>query len=243
MLADTYNSLGLLSLMKPRVAFQKARLAGERALAIDRTWPRPMPRSASSGSATTGTGTPPKTHFRRALDIDPDLASVRVHYSWLLMLLGREAAALDGGQPRRVDVARRFVIAGAALTYFLAGQYDEAIALCSECLEANPDYLFAIYQLGQVYHMKGMYPAAHAELETGGAASAGARRSTRACSARATARPANATRRWTSCGSSMRCRAGVTWLRTATCMCTTALGNGTAPSCTRRTRIATEVSR
>jgi hypothetical protein len=33
-LADTYNSLGLLA-DEARVAFQKARLAGERALAID----------------------------------------------------------------------------------------------------------------------------------------------------------------------------------------------------------------
>ena len=35
LLADTYNRLGLLSLMKPRTAFHKARLAAERALALD----------------------------------------------------------------------------------------------------------------------------------------------------------------------------------------------------------------
>jgi tetratricopeptide (TPR) repeat protein len=105
-----------------------------------------------------------ETHFRRALDIDPDLASARVHYSWLLMLLGREAAALTDAS-RAVSTRTRFAIAGASLTYFLAGQNDETIALCSECLEASPDYLFALYQRGQAYHMKGMYPSAHADLE------------------------------------------------------------------------------
>jgi len=164
MLADTYNSLGLLSLMKPRVAFQKARLAAERALAIDQDM---ATAHAALGLVRFGDDwdwDAAETHFRRALDIDPDLASVRVHYSWLLMLLGREAAALTEAS-RAVATRARFVIAGAALTYFLAGQNDEAVALCTECLDASPDYLFALYQRGQAYHMKGMYPSAHADLE------------------------------------------------------------------------------
>jgi TolB-like protein len=165
MLADTYNSLGLLSLMKPRVAFQKARLAAERALAIDQDM---ATAHAALGLVRFGDDwdwNAAETHFRRALDIDPDLANVRIHYSWLLMLLGREAAALAEAN-RAVSTWRaRFVITGAALTYFLAEQYDDAIALCSECLEASPDYLFAIYQRGQCYHMKEMYPTAHADLE------------------------------------------------------------------------------
>jgi eukaryotic-like serine/threonine-protein kinase len=165
MLADTYNSLGLLSLMKPRVAFQKARLAAERALAID---PNLAPAHAALGLVRFGDDwdwNAAESHFRRALEIDPELAGTRVHYSWLLMLLGREAAALAEAN-RAVSTWRaRFVVAGAALTYFLAGRYDEAIELCTECLETHPDYLFAIYQRGQCYHMKGMYPTAHAELE------------------------------------------------------------------------------
>jgi tetratricopeptide (TPR) repeat protein len=164
MLADTYNSLGLLSLMKPRVAFQKSRLAAERALAIDQDM---ATAHAALGLVRFGDDwdwSAAETHFRRALDIDPDLASARVHYSWLLMLLGREAAALTDAS-RAVSTRTRFAIAGASLTYFLAGQNDETIALCSECLEASPDYLFALYQRGQAYHMKGMYPSAHADLE------------------------------------------------------------------------------
>jgi TolB-like protein/Tfp pilus assembly protein PilF len=165
MLADTYNSLGLLSLMKPRVAFQKARLAAERALAID---PNLATAHAALGLVRFGDDwdwNAAEAHFRRALEIDPDLASARVHYSWLLMLLGREAAALVEAN-RAVSTWRaRFVITGAAVTCFLARRYDEAIALCDECLDASPDYLFAIYQRGQCHHMKGMYPTAHAELE------------------------------------------------------------------------------
>ena len=167
MLADTYNSLGLLSFMKPRLAFQKARLAAERALAID---PDLAAAHAALGLVRFGDDwdwNAAETHFRRALDLDPELASARVHYSWLLMLLGREAAALAEAN-RAVSAWRtRFVIAGAAVTYFLAERYDEAIALCDEALESDPEYLFATYQRGQCYHMKGMYPSAQAELERG----------------------------------------------------------------------------
>lgn len=165
LLADTYNSLGLLSLMKPRVAFQKARLAAERALAIDADM---ATAHAALGLVRFGDDwdwNAAEAHYRRALDIDADMAHVRVHYSWLLMLLGREAAALAEANRAVSMWGTRFVVAGAALTYFLAERYDEAIALCDECLATSPDYLFAIYQRGQCYHMKGMYPSAHAELE------------------------------------------------------------------------------
>lgn len=167
MLADTYNSLGLLSFMKPRVAFQKARLAAERALAID---PDLASAHAALGLVRFGDDwdwNAAEAHFRRALDIDPDLASARIHYSWLLMLLGRQAAALAEAN-RAVSAWRTpFIITGAAVTCFLADHHDDAIALCDEALDGSPDYLFAVYQRAQCYHMKGMYPSAHAELERG----------------------------------------------------------------------------
>lgn len=165
LLADTYNTLGLLSLMKPRLAFQRARLAAERALAV-----HPDLASAHGALGLVRFGddwdwSAAEAHFRRALEIDPELAQARVHYSWLLMLLGREAAALSEATRAISGLRARFVVAGAAVTYFLAERYDEAIALCDECLAANPDYLFALYQRGQAYHMKGMYPAAQLDLE------------------------------------------------------------------------------
>jgi serine/threonine-protein kinase len=165
MQADTYNTLGLLSLMKPHLAFQKARLAAERALLIDDTL---ATAHAALGLVRFGDDwdwNMAETHFRRALELDPDLASARVHYSWLLGLLERGEAAIAEADRAVARGRARFVLAGAALTYFMANRYDEALALCNECLEATPDYVFAVYLRGQCYHMKGMYPTAHAELE------------------------------------------------------------------------------
>jgi serine/threonine-protein kinase len=163
-LADTYNTLGMLSLMKPRVAFAKARLAAEHALLLE---PDLATAHAALGLVRFGDDwdwTAAEEHLRRALEIDPDMANARIHYSWLLMLQRRDVAALTEATRAINTVRSRFVVAGAAVTYFLAERYDEAIALCTECLEVDPDYVLAIYQRGQCYHMKGMYPSAHADL-------------------------------------------------------------------------------
>jgi tetratricopeptide (TPR) repeat protein len=165
LLADTYNMLGLLSLMKPRVAFQKARLAAERALAIDADLAAAHGALGLVRFGDDWDWNAAETHFRRALDLAPDLANVRIHYSWLLVLLGREGAAIAEATRAISGWRSKFVLAGAAVTYFLAGQFDEAITLCDECLDGSPDYLFGLYQRGQAYHMKGMYPTALADLE------------------------------------------------------------------------------
>jgi eukaryotic-like serine/threonine-protein kinase len=165
MLADAYCFLGLLSLMTPSLAFKKAKRAAHRALALDESL-----APAHSALALVRFGDEwdwdgAEAAFRRALDLDPDLASARMYYSWLLGLLGREAAAFTEAE-RAVTTSRsRVVLAGTALTYFMATKYTEAIERCQECLARDPNYIFATYLRGQCYHMLRDYAAAHADLE------------------------------------------------------------------------------
>ena len=68
-----------------------------------------------------------------------------MHYSWLLMLLGREDAALAEAQRAHALAPSSRLVAGArAQTMYVGGRYDEAIALCSECLRFDPNYVFAV---------------------------------------------------------------------------------------------------
>ena len=189
MLADTYNSLGLLSLMKPRVAFQKARLAAERALAIDSDL---ATAHAALGLVRFGDDwdwNAAEAHFRRALDTDPDLASARVHYSWLLMLLGRETAALAEATRAVSTWHARFVVAGAALTYFLAGRYDDAIAPVQRVPRREPRLPVRDLPARAVLPHEGDVPRARMPNSNARRSSATGRRSTCACSARVMARP------------------------------------------------------
>lgn len=165
MLAEAYCFVGLLSLMKPEAAFRQARLAAQRALALD---PDLAPAHAAEALVRFGRDWDwdgAESGFRRALDLDPHLASARMYYSWLLGLLGREPAAFSEAERALANSPSRMVMAGAALTYFMAARYDDAIVRCNACLAKTPDYIFATYLRGQCYHMRRDYRAAHADLE------------------------------------------------------------------------------
>ncbi len=165
MLADAYCFLGLLSLMTPNLAFKQARLAAQRALALDQEL---APAHAALALVRFGGDWDwdgAEAAFRRALDLDADLATARMYYSWLLGLLGRESSAFTEAERAVATSPSRVVLAGTALTYFMATKYEDAIDRCQECLRHDPNYIFATYLRGQCYHMQQNYPAAHADLE------------------------------------------------------------------------------
>jgi serine/threonine-protein kinase len=165
MQADVYCFLGLLSLMTPNIAFKQARTAAERALRLD---PDLAPAHAALALVRFGGDWDwdgAESEFRRALDLDPGLAPARMYYSWLLGLLGREAAAFAEAERAVASSRSRIVHAGTALTYFMAARYDDAVARCNECLERAPEYIFATYLRGQCNHMRQNFDEAHADLE------------------------------------------------------------------------------
>jgi TolB-like protein len=164
LLSETYNFLGMLSLMKPRVAFQKARQAAERALLLS---PNAAPAHAALALTKFGDNwdwDAAEAGFRRALDMDPSLATSRVYYSWLLAMLGRDAAALAEADQAVATTRSRFVQAGAALTYIMAHRYEDALRQVEQCLARDPSYLYAILVRGQCHHMLKNYPEAHRDL-------------------------------------------------------------------------------
>jgi TolB-like protein/Tfp pilus assembly protein PilF len=165
LLADTYNFLGMLSLMMPRVAFAKARTAAERALSL-----APDAAAAHAELALSRFGgdwdwDAAEQGFRKAFDIDPDLASARVYYSWLLAVLGRDAAAIAEANQATASSQSRFVQAGSALTYVMCGRFDEALQQAERCVVRNPEYPYAILVRGQCYHLLKRYADAHRDLE------------------------------------------------------------------------------
>ena len=149
----------------PGLVSRQARQAAQRALALD---PDLAPAHAAEALVRFGRDWDwdgAEASFRRALDLDPELASARMYYSWLLGLLGREAAAFSEAERAVASSPSRVVMAGTALTYFMAARYEDAIVRCNACLAKTPDYIFATYLRGQCYHMLQHYPAAHADLE------------------------------------------------------------------------------
>jgi TolB-like protein/tetratricopeptide (TPR) repeat protein/tRNA A-37 threonylcarbamoyl transferase component Bud32 len=165
-LASAYNFLGFYSLVKPNLAFAVARRAAERALAIDPTLGSAFIEVALAKFGGDWDWDGSEQAFRQGLALDSTNPLAHVHYSWLLMLMGREGAAFAEAQRgHALAPSSRFVAAARAQTLYLGGQYYQAIELCSECLRFDPAYVFALHMRGLCYLAKSMRDGAIADLE------------------------------------------------------------------------------
>jgi serine/threonine-protein kinase len=152
-LADAYNFLGQYCLMKPNLAFGVAARAAERALAIDGTLASAQVQLAIARFGGDWDWEASEAAFRRAIALDARDPLAHVYYSWLLILLGREDAALaEAERGHALAPTSRLVTTARAQTLYIGGRHDEAIALCDACLRADPGYVFAV-QLRGLCHL------------------------------------------------------------------------------------------
>ncbi len=165
-LASAYNFLGFYALVKPALAFAVAARAAERALAIDPTLGAAHTEIALAKFGGDWDWDGAEEAFRRGLALDDSSPLAHVHYSWLLMLLSRsDAAFLEAERGHQLAPSSRLVAAARAQTMYVGGQYEEAIALCAECLRGDSDYVFAIHVRGLCHLAASNREAAVADLE------------------------------------------------------------------------------
>jgi serine/threonine-protein kinase len=165
-LGTAYEFLGFYCLMKPVLAFSVARQSIERALALDETLAVAHAELALIRFGGDWDWDGAEQAFRRALALDPGNAMTRICYSWLLMLLGRDDAAFaEANAAQALAPDSRFVASGRAQTLYLARRYEEAIALCDQCLREDPDYVFAVSLRGQCHELMATYGQAVTDLE------------------------------------------------------------------------------
>jgi TolB-like protein/tRNA A-37 threonylcarbamoyl transferase component Bud32 len=165
-LAIAYNFLGFFALVKPNLAFAVAGRAAERALAIDPTLGSAFAELALAKFGGDWDWDGAEQAFRRCLALEPANPLAHVYYSWLLMLLGRDDAALAEAQRAHALAPSSRLVAGArAQTMYVGARYEDAIALCNECLRFDPTYVFALHMRGLCYLVKSKRDGAVADLE------------------------------------------------------------------------------
>ena len=165
-LANAYNFCGFYTLMKPRLSFTVAVRAAERALAIDRGLAAANRELALAKFGGEWDWDRSEEAFREALRLEPGDAHTHVYYSWLLILLGRDDAAYAEAQRGQGLAPRsRLVATARAQTLYIGGLYEEAIDICSRCLAADPDYVFAAQLRGLCHLACESRDAALADLE------------------------------------------------------------------------------
>jgi tetratricopeptide (TPR) repeat protein len=165
-LANAYNFLGFYALVKPSLAFAVARRSAERALAINPALGPAFIEFALARFGGEWDWDGAEQAFRQGLALDSANPLAHVYYSWLLMLLGREDAALtEAARGHALAPASRLMAGARAQTMYLGHRYDEAIELCDDCLRFDPQYVFAVHLRGLCYLAKSIRDEAVADLE------------------------------------------------------------------------------
>ncbi len=164
--ASAYNFLGFYSLVKPNLAFAVAAGAADRALSVDSSLGAAWIEIALAKFGGEWDWDGAEAAFRRGLALDASNPLAHVHYSWLLVLLGRdEVAYAEARRGHDLAPSSRLVAGARAQTMYVGGRYDEAIALCSKCLRIDPTYVFALHLRGLCHLAKSVRDGAVADLE------------------------------------------------------------------------------
>lgn len=142
--------------LPPKEAYEKARIAAERALALD-----PGSAEAHGAFATYlwAVRDFPKAEaeYRRTLELNPNLSLAHEYYSWFLTSAGRfPEALLQSQRALELDPLSLGENSWQGQIYLYAHDFDKAIAEFTRILEVDPNYANAHLAMAEAYLAKGM---------------------------------------------------------------------------------------
>jgi TolB-like protein/class 3 adenylate cyclase/Tfp pilus assembly protein PilF len=152
----------------------KAREAAERAIMLD-----PDLAEAHSTLATVLTyfdweWETAEREYKRANELNPNLAMNRYHYAWFLLLFGRLDEAIEEHQrAQELDPLTPLHTAWLGALYNMGGRYDDGIAEARKTLEMDDRFAIGLYVTGESYLGKGMFEEAIEAHEAAVAANPG----------------------------------------------------------------------
>jgi len=99
-----------------------------------------------------------KTMYEKVISISPNFVDGHVHYSWLLIILGRnEEAAAEMKRARELDPLNSLYYTYVGWQDFYTGNYEEGLEPVNKALEMNPQGLWAHYVLGCIQSNLGRF--------------------------------------------------------------------------------------
>jgi TolB-like protein/DNA-binding winged helix-turn-helix (wHTH) protein/Tfp pilus assembly protein PilF len=165
-LAEAWRYLQFFGGVRPQDARAKAKNAAQKAVALDEALAEARAALASAKFWYDWDWQGAEQEFKRALALNPSLASAHHDYGWLLIARGRfddglaevkRAQELDPLSPQaNIDVGWAFI---------RARRYDEAIAQSRRTMELEPNFAETWGCLMRAYQYKGMLAEALAEAQ------------------------------------------------------------------------------
>lgn len=168
-LADSYSWLGDSGIMAYSEAHTNQKAEAVKAIELDEALPEGHVELAKAAEILDWDWVTEETELKRALELNPNNASIHWAYCFYLGKIGRIPQARDEMQlALELDPvsARMFVNSG--LAYYSARQYDQALAQVKRVEGLDPDYdirnFDVHFRLGVIYAEKGMYDQAIKEF-------------------------------------------------------------------------------
>lgn len=160
-LADAYALLNLYEIPPPAGAYDKAKENALKALTIDSTLAETHASLAYVLFNHDGNAVAAETNYRRAIELNPSYPRSFHWFALMLSSTGKHEEAIEKIKTaQRLAPRSAIVHAAAALVYFYAQNYEEAIAACRKSLELNPKFVPAYKNLRVIYTGLGDYEKA-----------------------------------------------------------------------------------
>jgi serine/threonine-protein kinase len=151
----------------PAQSFAQVEAAAARAVQLDASLAEPHCALAFASLLLKWDWPAAERGFRRALDLNPNLAECHEQYAWFLASQGRlEQALAEMTRARELDPLSLPISTGTAGILLYRRQTAEGIASNLRALELKPDFVVAHYGLGRLYLHGGRPQEAIASLRT-----------------------------------------------------------------------------
>ncbi|HTC93140.1 MAG TPA: tetratricopeptide repeat protein [Terriglobales bacterium] len=160
-LADSYHVIGNYGIMPADEAVVKSEAMAQKALSIENNLAEAHAVLADSFTTYHWDWAAAEPEYKRAIELNPNYSTVRQWYAEYLNAMGRTQEALvEIKQAQEVDPVSLTTNAVMGRVFFMARQYDAAIAQCKKTIAMNPSHPRAYVYLARVYEQKGMYQEA-----------------------------------------------------------------------------------
>jgi TolB-like protein len=167
-LADGYGWMGEAGWLAYTEAFPRQKIEAIKAIELDDSLPQGHAELADAVMDLDWDWITTERELKRALELNPNLASVHTTYAFYLQRVGRLPEAIaEVNLVLQLDPVSSRSFYSAGIVYYFAHQYDEALSQLQRAyvLEPrSPKFLFP-FESGVIYAEKGMYGKAVGEFQ------------------------------------------------------------------------------
>ena len=167
-LADGYGWMGEAGWLAYTEAFPRQKIEATKAIELDDSLSQGHAELADAVMDLSWDWTTSEKELKRALELNPNLASVHTTYAFYLERVGRLPEAIaEVKLVLQLDPVSSRSFYSAGVVYYFAHQYDEALSQLQRAhvLEPHPPKFLFPFESGVIYAEKGMYGRAVGEFQ------------------------------------------------------------------------------